>query len=79
MANALVFTNGGDDVGKITTQRGFATRETDFFRAKLRKRTRDAAHFPDGKKSVIGDAARLIAVWQAIGATKIAHIGNRQT
>ncbi|MNQ98873.1 hypothetical protein D3C85_1145870 [compost metagenome] len=79
MTNAGVFAHGGDDVGKITTQRGFPARETHFFRAEFREGACDAAHFFDGEESVICDAARFVAVRQAVGATKIAHIGDRQT
>ena len=39
---------------------------------------RNPANFIDGKKAFIGDAARFVAIRQAVGATEVTHIGNRQ-
>lgn len=79
LADTFVFTHGGNDVGEIAAQRGFAAGQTHFFGAELREGARDAAHFIHGEKAVIGDAARFVAIGRAVGATEVAHIGNRQT
>ncbi len=53
------------------------TRQTDFSVPRLAK-ARNPANFIDGQKAFIGDAARLVTIRQAVGATKVTHISNRQ-
>ena len=79
LADTFVFTHGGNDVREITAQGGLSPGKTHFFRAKFRERARDAAYFIHGEKAIIGDAARLVAIGQAVGATEVTHVGNRQT
>ena len=79
LTNRLVFTHGGNDVGEITTQRGFATGQTHFFSAQVGKGAGHPANFIDGEKTFIGDAAGLVTIRQAVCATKVTHVGNRQT
>ncbi|MPN54791.1 hypothetical protein SDC9_202468 [bioreactor metagenome] len=79
LTNRLVFTHGGNDVGKITTQRRFATGQAHFFGAQVSKGASHPTNFIDGEKTFIGDAAGLVAIRQTVCATKVTHIGNRQT
>ena len=79
LTDSVIFTHGGDDVGKVATQGRFASRQTHFFRSQAGERTCDTTNFINGQKAVIGNAAGLIAIRQTVGATKVTHIGNRQT
>ncbi len=79
LTDGVVFTYRREDLGEIPAQRGFAAGETDLLCSHGGKGARHAAHFIHGEKAVIGGVARLVAVRQTVGATEIAHIGNRQT
>ena len=79
LTDRRVFTHGGDDLGEVTAQGGFPTGEANFFSAQRGESARDPAHFVYAKKAVVIDGAGLVAIRQAVGATEIAHIGNRQT
>ena len=76
LANRRVFPHGGDDVGKIATQRGFAAGQAHLFCPQGGKRARHAANFIDAEKAFIGDGAGLIAIGETVGTTKVAYVGN---
>lgn len=48
------------------------------FGAQTGEGARNPANFIDGQEAFIGDAARLVTIRQAVGATKVTHISNRQ-
>ncbi|MNC12751.1 hypothetical protein D3C75_604770 [compost metagenome] len=79
LANTGVFMHGGNDVGKIFTQRGFATGQAYFFSTQGSKCARDAANFINVEETFVRHTVRLVAIRQAIVATEIANVGNRQT
>ena len=79
LTDRRVFTHRGNDFGEVATQRGFPTGEANFFGAQRGESARDAAHFVYAEKAVVIDGAGFVAVRQAVGATEVAHIGNRQT
>ena len=79
LTDRRVFTHRGNDFGEVATQRGFPTGEANFFGAQGGESARDAAHFVYAEKAVVIDGAGFVAVRQAVGATEVAHIGNRQT
>jgi hypothetical protein len=47
-----------------------------FLGAERRESARDAAYFINAEKAFVGDGAGFVAIRQAVGATKVAHIGN---
>ena len=43
------------------------------------EKARNPAYFVYAEKAIVIDGAGLVTVRQAVGATEVAHIGNRQT
>src|SRR5699024_9553877 len=78
LTDSVVFPYRGNNVDKVATQRRLTTCQTHFFSTQTGEGTRNPTNFIDGQKAFIGDAARLVAIRQAVGATKVTHIGNRQ-
>ncbi len=79
LADRGVLTHRGDDVGEITAQGGFPAGQAHFFGAERGKGTRHPTNFIEREETFIGDAAGLVAIRQAVGATKVADVGDRQT
>ncbi len=76
LADGGVFTHGGDDVAKIAAQRWFAAGQPHFFGAEIRERARHATNFVEREEAFVGDACGLVAIRQAIGATKVADVSH---
>ncbi|MNH14743.1 hypothetical protein D3C79_743400 [compost metagenome] len=76
-SDGRVFTHGGNDLGKIAAQRRFTAGKADLFGAQFGK---CAADTPDliQRQEGFRAAVRLVAVRQAVGATKVTHVGDRQ-
>ena len=73
------FSHGGNDLGEVAAQGGFPTGEANFFGAQRGESARNPAYFVYAEKAIVIDGAGLVTVRQAVGATEVAHIGNRQT
>ena len=79
LTDRRVFTHGGNDLGEVAAQGGFPTGEANFFGAQRGESARNPAYFVYAEKAIVIDGAGLVTVRQAVGATEVAHIGNRQT
>lgn len=67
---------GGNDVGQVAAQGGFAARDADFARAVSGEHGRQCFDFGQGELVRLGFA--LIAVGQAIVAAVVAQVGDGQ-
>ena len=76
LANGGIFPHGGDDVGKIATQRRLTAGQAHLFRPQGGERAGDVTDLIDAEEAFISDGAGLIAIGQAVGATKVADVGN---
>ncbi len=79
LPNGAVFPHGGDNVGKIATQRRLTAGQTHFFSAGRGEGARDASNFIEREKAFVAHALRLIAVGQAVGAAEVTDIRHRET
>ena len=79
LTDRRVFTHGGNNLGEVAAQGGFPTGEANFFGAQRGESARNPAYFVYAEKAIVIDGAGFVTVRQAVGATEVAHIGNRQT
>ncbi|MOA01841.1 hypothetical protein D3C78_1212670 [compost metagenome] len=77
LANGRIFTHGGNDLGKIATQRRLTAGQAHLFSAQLGEGAADTSDLIERQEGFRA-AVRAIAIRQTIGATKVTHVGDRQ-